>query len=83
MVFDAHDPAFAFFRGRVHAPYLRQHEDRGGNDLHRQATPTRSPLLANVQSLPSKTGRLHTGFRLEKGEVENQVGLVRERFLTP
>jgi hypothetical protein len=27
MVFDAHDPAFAFFRGRVHARYLRQHED--------------------------------------------------------
>ena len=36
MVFDAHDRAFAFLQGCLHARHLRQHEDGGGGDLRRQ-----------------------------------------------
>ncbi len=46
---------------------LRQHEDRGGDGIRRQGPP--------IQSRPA------SGW--EKGQVENQVGLVRERFFTP
>jgi hypothetical protein len=35
MVFDAHDRAFAFFKGCLHARHLRQYEDRRGCDLRR------------------------------------------------
>ena len=37
MVFDAHDRAFAFFKGAC-ARHLRQHEDGGGDDLRRQGS---------------------------------------------
>ena len=30
MVFDAHDRAFALFKGTCQRAHLRQHEDRGG-----------------------------------------------------
>jgi hypothetical protein len=36
-----------------------------------------------VQPLPGRAGRLHAGVGLGEGQVENQVGLVRERFFTP
>src|SRR2546425_5761859 len=36
MVFDAHDRAFALFKGYLRTRHLRQHEDRGGDDLRRQ-----------------------------------------------
>ena len=36
-----------------------------------------------MQPLPGRAGRLHAGSGWEKGQVENQVGLVRERFFTP
>ena len=38
MVFDAHERAFAFFKRRLHARHLRQHEDGGGDDLRRQGS---------------------------------------------
>ena len=40
-------------------------------------------LLAGLQPLPRRPGRLHAGIGLGEGQVENQVGLVRERFFTP
>jgi transposase len=36
MVFDAHDRAFAFFKGACTRRHLRQHEDGGGGDPGRQ-----------------------------------------------
>jgi hypothetical protein len=67
MVFDAHDRAFAFFKGRLHTGHLRQHEDGGGGRLHRQGPPVQPPLPADVQPLSGRTGRLHPGVGLGEG----------------
>ena len=45
MVFDAHERAFAFFRGPLLARHLRQYEDGGGDDLHRQGSAIQSPAF--------------------------------------
>jgi transposase len=83
MVFDAHDRAFAFFRGAC---------TRGIYDNMKTAVETifigkqrqynrrflqmcSHHLVEPVACTPA------SGW--EKGQVENQVGLVRERFLTP
>ncbi len=58
MVFDAHDRAFALFKGTC---------GRGIYDNMKTAVET---IFVGKD-------------RLEKGQVENQVGLVRERFFTP
>jgi len=67
MVFDAHDRAFALFKGACQRRHLRQHEDRGGDDLRRQGSPLQSPLSADVQPLPRRSGRLHAGIGLGEG----------------
>ena len=36
-----------------------------------------------MQPLPGRSRRLHAVIGLGEGQVENQVGLVRERFFTP
>ena len=83
MVFDAHDRAFVLFKGAC---------GRGIYDNMKTAVETvfvgkqrlyNRRFLADVQPLPHRTGRLHAGVRLGEGQVENQVGLVRERFFTP
>jgi transposase len=83
MVFDAHDRAFAFFKGTctrgiydnmktaVDAVFLRK--DRQFN--RRFAQMCSHYLVQPVACTPA------SGW--EKGQVENQVGLVRERFFTP
>ena len=38
MVFDAHDRAFALFKGTCAPRHLRQHEDRGRHGLQRQGS---------------------------------------------
>ena len=64
MVFDAHDRAFALFKGTC---------QRGIYDNMKTAVETifvgkdRSPLPADVQSLPRRPGCLHTGIRLGEG----------------
>jgi len=45
--FDAHDRAFALFKGAP-ARHLRQQDDRGGNDLRWQGSPLQSPFSADV-----------------------------------
>lgn len=42
-----------------------------------------SPLPADVQALPGQPVACTPASSWEKGQVENQVGLVRERFFTP
>ena len=59
MVFDAHDRAFAFFRGTLHAGHLRQHEDGGRGSLRRQGAALQPALPADVQPLPRPADRLH------------------------
>jgi transposase len=83
MVFDAHDRAFAFFKGActrgiydnmktaVDAVFLGK--DRRFN--RRFAQMCGHYLVEPVACTPA------AGW--EKGQVENQVGLVRERFFTP
>jgi transposase len=83
MLFDAHDRAFAFFRGTctrgiydnmktaVDAVFIGR--ERGFN--RRFAQMCAHYLVEPVACTPS------AGW--EKGQVENQVGLVRERFFTP
>jgi transposase len=83
MVFDAHDRAFAFFKGACHrgiydnmktaveAVFLGK--DRRYNRRFQQMCG--HYLIEPVACTPA------SGW--EKGQVENQVGLVRERFFTP
>ena len=83
MVFDAHDRAFAFFRGACR---------RGIYDNMKTAVETvfvGKDRLYNRRFLQMCSHYLvdpvactpASGW--EKGQVENQVGLVRERFFTP
>ena len=67
MVFDAHDRAFAFFKGACTRGHLRQHEDGGRDRLHRQGPPVQPPLSADVRSLPGRADRLHAGVGLGEG----------------
>src|SRR6202163_3720783 len=83
MVFDAHDRAFAFFKGActrgiydnmktaVESIFLGK--DRAYNRRFLQMC---SHYLVEPTACTPASG-------WEKGQVENQVGLVRERFFTP
>jgi len=83
MVFDAHDRAFAFFRGTC---------TRGIYDNMKTAVET---ILVGKERVYNRRFLQMCGHYLidpvactpasgwEKGQVENQVGLVRERFFTP
>src|SRR3954452_17389336 len=83
MVFDAHDRAFAFFRGActrgiydnmktaVDAIFVGR--ERAYNRRFLQMC---SHYLVDPVACPPASG-------WEKGQVENQVGVVRERFFTP
>ncbi len=83
MVFDAHDRAFAFFKGAC---------ERGIYDNMKTAVET---IFAGKDRQYNRRFLQMCGHYLvepvactpasgwEKGQVENQVGLVRERFFTP
>ena len=83
MVFDAHDRAFAFFKGAC---------TRGIYDNMKTAVET---ILVGKERAYNRRFEQMCGHYLvepvactpasgwEKGQVENQVGLVRERFFTP
>ena len=83
MVFDAHDRAFAFFRGactrgiydnmKTAVEAVLVGKDRAFN--RRFAQMCAHYLVEPVACTPA------AGW--EKGQVENQVGMVRERFFTP
>jgi transposase len=83
MVFDAHDRAFAFFKGAC---------TRGIYDYMKTAVETifvgreraynrRFLLMCSHYLVEPVACTPASGW--EKGQVENQVGLVRERFFTP
>jgi hypothetical protein len=83
MVFDAHERAFAFFRGactrgiydnmKTAADTIFVGKERQYN---RRFLQMRSHHLVDPVACTPASG-------WEKGQVENQVGLVRERFFTP
>ena len=83
MVFDAHDKAFAFFRGtctrgiydnmKTAVDTIFVGKDRMYNRRFLQMC---SHYLIEPTACTPASG-------WEKGQVENQVGLVRERFFTP
>ena len=82
MVFDAH-AGICSVQGDLRTRHLRQHEDGGRDDLCRQGPPLQWPLLTDVQSFLIDPVACTPASGWEKGQVENQVGLVRERFFTP
>lgn len=83
MVFDAHDRAFAFFKGactrgiydnmKTAVETIFVGRDRAYNRRFQQMC---SHYLVEPVACNPASG-------WEKGQVENQVGLVRERFFTP
>ena len=83
MVFDAHDRAFAFFRGtctrgiydnmKTAVETIFIGKDRAYNRRFQQMC---SHYLVEPVACTPASG-------WEKGQVENQVGLIRERFFTP
>jgi transposase len=83
MVFDAHDRAFAFFKGAC---------TRGIHDNMKTAVET--VLIGKERKFNRRFLRMCSHYLVEptactpasgweKGQVENQAGLVRERFFTP
>ena len=83
MVFDAHDRAFAFFRGACRRGIYDNMKTAvetvfvGKNRLYnRRFLQMCSHYLVDPVACTPASG-------WEKGQVENQVGLVRERFFTP
>jgi transposase len=83
MVFDAHDRAFAFFKGsctrgiydnmKTAVETIFVGRERAYNRRFMQMC---SHYLVDPVACTPASGR-------EKGQVENQVGLVRERFFIP
>ena len=83
MVFDAHVRAFSFFKGtcgrgiydnmKTEIDTIRVGKDRGWN--------RRFMLMCSHYLIEPTACTPASGW--EKGQVENQVGLVRERFMTP
>ena len=51
-------------QGRLHARHLRQHEDGGGDDLHRQGPAIQSPLPPDVLASSRRARRLHASLGL-------------------
>ena len=51
----------------LRARHLRQHEDRGGDNLRRQGPAIQSPLPSNVRALSRRASGLHAGLGLGKG----------------
>ncbi len=64
--------------GNLRTRHLRQHEDGGGDHLRRQGSSLQSSLPADVQSLPGRSGRLHTGIGLGEGSGR-EPGWIRPR----
>jgi transposase len=83
MVFDAHDKAFAFFRGTCQRGiYDNMRTAVDAVFVGKDRTFNRRFLQLCAHYLFEPTACTPAA-GWEKGQVENQVGLVRERFFTP
>ena len=83
MVFDAHDRAFAFFRGAcTRGIYDNMKTAVDAIFVGKERTYNRRFVqMCNHYLIEPTACTPASGW--EKGQVENQVGLVRERFFTP
>ena len=83
MVFDAHDRAFAFFRGAcTRGIYDNMKTAVDAIFVGRERAHNRR-LLQMCSHYLIEPAACTPASGWEKGQVENQVGLVRERFFTP
>ncbi|MGA1685498.1 MAG: IS21 family transposase [Gemmobacter sp.] len=83
MVFDAHDRAFAFFRGAcTRGIYDNMKTAVDAIFVGRERAYNRR-FLQMCSHYLVEPAACTPGSGWEKGQVENQVGLVRERFFTP
>jgi transposase len=83
MVFDAHDRAFAFFKGTcVRGIYANMKTAVETIFVGRERSYNRRFLQMCSHYLVDPVA-CNPASGWEKGQVENQVGLVRERFFTP
>ena len=73
-------PGLRHVQGRLRSRHLRQHEDGGGDDPRRQGASLQSPLSADVQPLPRRSGGLHAGLGLGEG-TGREPGRARARAL--
>src|SRR6478672_12650698 len=60
-------PGIRSVQGHLPARHLRQHEDGGDDHPRRQGASLQSTILADVQPLPRRSGRLHSGVGLGEG----------------
>ena len=67
MVFDAHDRAFAFFRGACQARHLRQHEDGGGRRSSSARSGPSTGASCRCEPLSGGADGVHAGGRLGEG----------------
>ena len=67
MVFDAHDRAFALFKGACQRGIYDNMKTAVETILVGKDRALQSPLPADVQSLPRRAGRLHAGIGLGEG----------------
>ena len=79
MVFDAHANAFAFFKGAC----TRGIYDGGGDGVSWQGAQVQPAFFAVCSHYLVEPVACTPASGWEKGQVENQVGLIRERFFTP
>jgi hypothetical protein len=75
-------PRFCLLRWCLHARHLRQHEDGGGNGVRRQDRQYNRRFLQMCSHYLVQPVACTPASGWEKGQVENQVGLVRGRFFT-
>ena len=67
----------------VPARYLRQHEDGGGSDLRRQGASSSRRFLRMCSHHLIEPVACTPASRWEKGQVENQVGNLRDQMFRP
>ena len=67
MVFDAHERAFAFFRGACQRGIYDNMKTAVDDGVRRQGPPVQSPLPPDVLAPSRRAGRLHAGCGLGEG----------------
>jgi transposase len=83
MVFDAHDRAFAFFRGGCRRGIYDNMKTAVDAIFVGRERAYNRRFLQMCSHYLVEPAACTPGSGWEKGQVENQVGLVRERFFTP
>src|SRR5438045_4012171 len=83
MMFDAHNRAFAFFKGSCTRGIYDNMKTAVETVFIGQRPPVQPTLSADVRPYLVEPTACTPASGWEKGQVENQVGVVRERFFAP